>query len=63
MNINYVDFKMSLPNYHEVLALARELKENERVKLILDISKTMTNVLMNKKLWNYAVLTAVSALL
>ncbi len=40
---------MSSPNYHEVLALARELKENERVKLILDISKTMTNVLMNKK--------------
>ena len=49
MNINYGGFKMSSPNYHEVLVLARELKENERVKLILDISKTMTNVLMNKK--------------
>ncbi len=49
MNINYGGLKMSSPNYHEVLALARELKENERVKLILDISKTMNDVLMNKK--------------
>ncbi|WP_346867822.1 transposase-like zinc-binding domain-containing protein, partial [Clostridium sp. UBA1353] len=40
---------MSLPNYLEVLALARDLKENERVKLILDISKTMNDVLLNKK--------------
>ncbi|WP_346871028.1 IS1/IS1595 family N-terminal zinc-binding domain-containing protein [Clostridium sp. UBA5119] len=40
---------MSSPNYHEVLALARELKGNERIKLILDISKTMNDVLRNKK--------------
>ena len=39
---------MSSPNYHEVLALARKLKENERAKLILDISKTMNDVLRKK---------------
>ena len=49
MNINYGGLKMSSPNYHEVLALARELKENERLKLILEISKTMNDVLINKK--------------
>lgn len=32
---------MSSPQYHEVLALARDLKENESAKLILDISKTI----------------------
>jgi|GEM_PF-795676 len=46
MNINYGGLKMSSPNYHEVLALARELKENERLKLILEISKTMNDVLI-----------------
>jgi len=49
MNINYGGLKMSSQNYREVLALARELKENERVKLILEISKTMNDVLLNKK--------------
>ncbi len=49
MNINYGGLKMSSSNYHEVLALARELKENERLKLILEISKTMNDVLINKK--------------
>jgi len=29
-----------------VLALAREVKENERLKLILEISKTMNDVLI-----------------
>lgn len=46
MNINYRGLIMSSPNYHEVLALARELKENERLKLILEISKTMNDVLI-----------------
>ncbi len=46
MNINYGGLIMSSPNYHEVLALARELKENERLKLILEISKTMNDVLI-----------------
>ena len=46
MNINYGGLKMSSPNYHEVLALAREVKENERLKLILEISKTMNDVLI-----------------
>ncbi len=45
-NINYGDLIMSSPNYHEVLALAREVKENERLKLILEISKTMNDVLI-----------------
>jgi len=46
MNINYGGLIMSSPNYHEMLALARELKENERLKLILEISKTMNDVLI-----------------
>jgi len=45
-NINYGGLIMSSPNYHEVLALAREVKENERLKLILEISKTMNDVLI-----------------
>ncbi|MFR1708624.1 MAG: IS1595 family transposase [Clostridium sp.] len=39
---------MSSLQYQEVLALSRDLKENERVNLILDISKTMNEVLMKK---------------
>ena len=39
---------MSSPQYHEVLALARDLKENESAKLILDISKTINEVFLKK---------------
>lgn len=40
---------MSLPNYHQVLVLPRDLKQNEKVKLILNISKTINHVFMNKE--------------